>query len=352
MSGGAPAAPAPTPPVFTDPVSGRSFMTGAELNDEIDKRSAQEQAQSDVNKGIAAQIQGNNENMFQWDLNNGLNDATTDVNRYFTNNGYDPTPYSGDIAAAIRRAGSSIVDPAVGATTENVPSYKSTVTNSLSPNLGAQILQQINSGVQSKATNQLSNTFSPTYAADNISNDWLAPAASSVLSAQFDPLSSQLSNANKRGTLNSVGYEAALKQLGNKRTSATSTVNNLGTNILNNDRTGVDNYITGAKNDAAGLNAATVGGFDPSKYLSGANDLISGYRNNFAGDLSNAVGDTAFSSLGELLNAGGVVQGANDPSATNPTAGGGGQGGPVSDAFIAQQALANEKRGLGSTGAF
>lgn len=350
MSGGAPAAPAPTPPVFTDPVNGRSFNTSFELNDEINRREATEKAISDDNAWQAASNQGINENQYQQDLAAGKTNATNDVNRYFTENGYDPNRYNSQIASAILRASNGIVDPAQGTTTTTVPSYMSTVQKAFSPNLGAQILQEINSGVQSNATNRVANEFSPTYAQDNITDDWLSPAVDSALGAQFDPLSSQLLNAQKRGTLNDVGYDAAVKALTGAKTAARSTVNNLGTNILNNDRSGIDNYITSAKNDAAGLNAATADTFDPTKYLTGATDKVNRYKSNFSGDLTNAIGSTAFSSLGDLLNAGGVVQGANDPTAANPKAGD--SGGAVSDAFIAQQALANEKRGLGSNGAF
>lgn len=377
MSGGGGAAPSPVAATYTDPVNGMTFTDGssytpanvtadmlsgkvpmptgaAALNAEIADRQANDLATTNANKALAAQIQGQNEGQFQHDLSTGLSNATNDVNSYFTSNGYDPSKFTSQIASAINRAGSAIIDPAQGATTAAVPSYMSSVVAGLSPNLGAQILQQINSGVQSTATNQIANEFTPTYAQDNISNDWLAPAVDTAVNAQFDPLSSQLTNAEKRGTLNSTGYDAALQALTGAKTAATSTVSGLGTNILNNDRTGVDNYITGAKDDAAGLNAATVGGFDPSKYLSGATNLVNTDKSNFGGDLTNAIGSTQFSSLGDLLNAGGVVQGANDPTATNPTTAVGavGAGGPISDAFIAQQALANQNRGLGSSGAF
>lgn len=354
MSGGAPAAPAPVAPTFTDPVNGTSFPTSDALNAEITAREGVDAQTSAAQTWQDNQNQNINENQYQADLASGKTNATNNVDQYFTSNGYDPTKYASQIADAINNSSNAIVDPATGQTTSVVPSYMSTVQSGFSPNLGAQILQQINSGVQSTATNQIANEFAPTYAQDNVSSDWLAPAVSGAVDAQFDPLSDQLSNAEKRGTLNDTGYQAALNALTGAKTAATSTVSGLGQNILNSDRTGVDNYITGAKNDAAGLNASTLGGFDPSSYATGAQTLVGQDKNNFSGDLTNAIGSTQFSSLGDLLNAGGVVQGANDPTATNPNTGpaGPGQGGPISDAYIAQQALANQNRGLGSSGAF
>lgn len=346
---------APVAPTFADPVNGMSFTDAQALNAEIAQRQAQEKQTSDQQLSDNAQQNGWNESGFQNELTYAQQRAKNDATQYFTDNGYDPSKYGSQIDAAIARAAAGVYDPNNGAGTStpvSPGSFAPAIAANFSPNLGAQILEGINSGVRSKATNAVSNQFSPTYAEDNISDSWLSPAATSALDAQFSPLGDQLTNAQKRGTLNDQGYAAALKALGGARTAAQSTVNNLGTNILNNDRSNLNDYITGAKNDAAGLNASTADSFDPGKYLTGAQGRVAADQGNFYGDLTNAIGKTQFSDLGTLLNAGGVVQGANDPTATNPTPGGAPGGGGVSDAFIAQQALANQKRGLGSSGAF
>ena len=96
---------------------------------------------------------------------------------------------------------------------------------------------------------------------------------SSIVSSQFDPLSSQLLNAQKRGTLTDAGYNAALAALNQKRTAATSQVTDLGRTILGTDRSGINDLISGAKNTAAGLSLGQT--FDPASYDTQAKSLAS-----------------------------------------------------------------------------
>mgnify|MGYP003385393881 CR=1 FL=1 len=349
--GGAPQV-APVAPSYTDPINGKTFTTTDDLNAEIAARTASDKAASDAAKAQADAILAGNRTQFQNDLVAGRNAATERTRNYFTQQGYDPARFESDIARAINAAAGTIIDPNTVATTAptTAQTFLPQINSAFSPSLGASILSSINAGNQSKANNAINSIFSPTYAQDNISNEWLTPAASTVLSEQFDPLDAQLTNAFKRGSLNQTGYDAALKALSGKRTAANATVSNLGNNILAADRTDIDNYITGAKADAANVNANTYDSFDPNRYLTGATDKVNRYKTNFGGDLTNAIGSTTFADLSSLLNAGGAVQGATDPTATNPTSGTGGSA--ISDAYIAQQALAKEKRGLGSNGAF
>ena len=162
------------------------------------------------------------------------------------------------------------------------------------------------------------------------------------MSSQFDPLSAQLINAQKRGTLTDTGYNAALAALNQKRAAATSQVIRLGQTILGTDRSGINDIITGAKNTAAGLNLGQT--FDPSSYDTQAKTLAGTDLSNFGGALTNAVGGTQYATLSDLLNAGGSVQGANNPSAINPT----GTLAATSPFAPDPNVLANQKRGLGN----
>ena len=343
MSGGGAGGGSTVAPTYVDPVNGMSFADGSALNAEIAQRQAGEKVTSDAATAKDAQDKLEAKSKFQERFAAAKTGAATNANQYFTDNGYDPKMFATQLANSINTS------------SQNVQDLAPNPNAAFSPNLGASILAGANAGVQTKASNAVGSLFSPTYAQDNVSNSWLSPAVDSVLTSQFNPLADGLSNALKRGTLNDQGYQAALAAMGRDRTTATSTVNNLGRNILANDRTGVNNYITQAKNDAGNVNVSNYDAFDPSHYASGASDLVSGYQGNFGGDLSNAIGKTSFSDLSSLINAGGVSQGATDPTATNPTAGGApgaGSGSGVSEAYIAQQALAKQPRGIGSQGAF
>jgi hypothetical protein len=183
--------------------------------------------------------------------------------------------------------------------------------------------------------------FSPTYSQTALPDSLTGNYTDTLLNEQFDPLSAQLLNANKRGTLTDVGYNAALSKLAENRSTGASTIGDLGSGIISRERSGLDDYISGARKDASGLSLSST--FDPNVYSSGAKNLVDTDISGFGGALRNAVGGTKFADLGSLINAGGAVQGATNPNAANPnklTAGATPDDNP------------NTKRGLGSTGAF
>jgi hypothetical protein len=108
----------------------------------------------------------------------------------------------------------------------------------------------------------------------------------------------------------------------------------------------LDDYISGARSDVNNLTLSST--FDPSTYGSTAANKAAGFTSDFGGALRNAVGQTKFADLSELINAGGAVQGAQNPNAANPLGGTAG----TSPAYVAPDILEQQKRGLGNTGSF
>lgn len=340
------------PPQYTDPVNGMVFTdpiwsldqinntpnlpTGASmLNDEITQRQAGEKAASDAAKATAEQTAGQQQQDFQTGVNTNYYNALDAIRRQFTLQGVDPNQYE-----------QSDIEPTLNTIKAGIPNLDPNAASAFSPTLGTDILNNITSGRRTQVTNQLNNQFDPNYATNLIPDSTLSSAVPSVVSAQFDPLSAQLTNAQKRGTLTDVGYNAALDALKQKRSAATSQVTDLGRTILGTDRSGINDLISGAKNTAAGL---TLGqSFDPSSYDTQAKGLASTDLSNFGGALTNAVGDTKFATLSDLLNAGGAVQGANNPSAINPN----GTLAATSPFAMDPRVVASQKRGLGNQGAF
>lgn len=329
--------------VFTDPQWSQdqknnfpNLPTGADLlNQEIQQRQAGEKATSDANAATAAQTAGQNQVDFQNTRNQSYYNALAAVQRQFQLQGLDPNQYE-----------TTDIEPTLNTIVNGIPNLDPNPASAFSPTLGTDIINNITSGRRTQVTNQLNNQFDPNYATNLIPDSTLTSAVPSIVSQQFDPLSAQLTNAEKRGTLTGVGYNAALDALNSKRAAATSQVNDLGRTILGTDRSGINDLISGAKNTAAGL---TLGqNFDPSSYVKQTQDLASSDLSNFGGALTNAVGDTKFATLSDLLNAGGAVQGANNPSAINPT----GTLGATSPFYTDPTTAANQKRGLGNTGAF
>lgn len=331
--------------VFTDPttnygsdgsVTTSNPLTGAQqLNQEITQRQAGEKATSDANKAAADATAAQTEQTFQDTKNSAYQNAVNAIGRQFQLQGVDPSQYW-----------ASDIKPALDTQMNTIQDLAPNPASAFSPTMGTDILNNLTSGARTAATSTLNSRFDPNYANSLIPDSTLDPAVSSIVSSQFDPLSSQLVNAQKRGTLTDTGYNAALAALNQKRTAATSQVSDLGRTILGTDRSGINDLITGAKNTAAGLSLGQT--FDPSSYDTQAKTLAGSDLSNFGGALTNAVGGTQYASLSDLLNAGGSVQGANNPSAINPT------GTMAATSPFAQDpnVLANQKRGLGNQGAF
>lgn len=343
----------PPPQSYVDPVNGMVFTdpgnnyggggsvtpngspASEQLNAEIVQRQKNEKAASDTAATQKAADAATAEQTFQGTKSTAYNNALTNIQRQFQLQGLDPSQYMDtDIKPALNTAMNSIQDLAPNP------------ASAFSPTMGTDILSNLTSGVRTQASNNLNNQFDPNYATNLIPDSTLDQFVPSIVSSQFDPLNAQLTNAQKRGTLTDTGYNAALAALNQKRTAATSQVSNLGRTILGTDRSGINDIISGAKTAAAGLTPGQS--FDGIAYDNQAKNLASSDISNFGGALTNAVGDTKFATLSDLLNAGGSVQGANNPSASNPT------GTQAATSPFAQDpnVLANQKRGLGNQGAF
>jgi hypothetical protein len=337
----------PAPITYTDPVNGRVFTqqvdpytgqpTGPSaqdaLNQEISDRTASEKATSDAAAAKKVADDAAALTTFQGNRDTAYNDARTNVLRQFTQAGVDPNQYlASDIDPALQRSLHSIkdLDPNPGA--------------AFSPDLGTTIMNAITGSKRTGAANQLNTLFSPTYSSTAVPDSLTGQYSGTLLDEQFNPLSAQLENARKRGTLNDTGYNAALGTLAQKRSAAQSTIGDLGKTIISTDRGAIDDYIGKARSDANALNLSS--NFDPNAYKTGAENLANTDISNFGGALRSAVGGTQFASLSDLINAGGAVQGATNPNAANPL------GTPALGGAAAADQDPNKKRGLGSTGAF
>lgn len=341
----------PAPQVYTDPVNGMTFTddpyagrgygkSGSQkLNEEIQQRQAQEQQKSAATTAQTTADASAAEGKFQGARQSAYDNAMQNAIRSFQLQGVDPANYmSSDITPTLQRQFNSVQD------LDPNPSA------AFPTNLGDTIVNQVLGGRRTQALNSLNSTFTPTYASNMLPDSMTGNYVSDLVNEQFNPLSQQLVNAQKRGTLTGAGYNAAMDAFNQKKAAATSTVQNLGQGILSADRSGLNDYISGARSDVNNMTLAAP--FDPSSYAGTAAGKVQNYQSNFGGALRNAIGGTKFADISELINAGGAVQGATNPNAANPTGGTPGQGGQVSPSFVAEDELANQRRGLGNTGAF
>lgn len=328
---------------LVDPATGEAYTsspwsmyTGGksaaqQLNDAI--RARQDKATTDAAtaKQAADAKAAADEATFLGRKSSAYDTALQDAIRAFSNQGVDPNTYR-----------SNYIDPALSRIGQGIQDLDPNPMGAYPESLGQQIVNQALSDRRTGLTNQFNSIFTPNYATSALPDTTTGQYVDTILGEQFDPLKQQLINAQKRGTLTQPGYDAALARLNQKMSAARDTVSNLGANILATDRSGLNDLISGGRSD---INALTLGGnLNPQDYVTRANDLVTRDLANFGGALRNAVGNSQFADLSDLINAGGAVQGANNPTANNPV---GGTPGETPD-----EILANKKRGLGNTGAF
>jgi hypothetical protein len=332
----------PAPVVFTDPVNGKSFVQGVDfwgnptgdnaqdlLNQEITERQAAEKATSDAAAAKKVADDAAALTKFQGSRDTAYNDARSNVLNQFTKAGVDPNQYL-----------ASDIDPALQRQLHTIKDLDPNPSAAFSPDLGTTIINSLTGSKRTGAGQSLDKIFSPTYSTTAVPDSLTGQYSDTLLNEQFDPLNTQLGYAQKRGTLTPIGYDAALKTLAQKRSAGAATIGDLGSGIISKDRGAIDDYISKARTDANALSLSS--NFDPNVYAGGAKNLADTDISNFGGALRSALGGTTFATLGDLINAGGAVQGANNPSAANPTGG--------ATPLLDQDP--NKKRGLGSTGAF
>lgn len=342
MGGGGKTAGGPgwQPARYIDPVTGMAFEDDPEqfvgggrsgatkLNEFIANRKAGEQQQSGIAAQEAARKTDLDRSAFQQRFGEAKDTARQGIQQTFQNRGIDYNPYNDQIATAINQSAGNVAD------------LSPTPGGAFAPSMGEDLITQLTSGQQARNLQQFNAQFAPNYADTAISDAWIDPVVSDIVKMQFDPLTQQLENASKRGQLNPMGYEGALKALEGKRTAAGSQIRSLATSELNKDRGLLNEYLGGGRTAAGNAPLGTSFSVDP--YVSGAQGIAQRERGAFSGDVLSAVGDTKYADLSELMNAGGAYQGAIQPPV-------GGQ--PAADpAMIAD--INRRRRGVGTQGAF
>jgi len=327
-------------PTYTDPVSGKTFSTTADLNTEIDRRTADAKAASDAAAAAAAQKAAQDEADFQTRKGTAVSSATQQTEQAFRDAGVDPSAYE-----------STYIQPNIQRYTNTIQDLDTNPQGAFPTSLGQDIVNQALTAGRTAASNKMSAAFSPTYTTTALPDTSIDPLVSQIVSDQFDPLSAQLENAHMRGTLTDTGYAAATSMLNQKKQAATDSVRSMGMGVLGTERSNLGDYITGAKNAAANLSLGDTANFSTDPYTTQASTMVGSDLSGLAGAIRNQVGSTQFADLPTLLTAGGVVQGASNPAVTNPAAGGGaGGGGLVTN--LGNTILNTQRRGLGTTGAF
>lgn len=329
MGGGA-KAPDPT---YQDPETGRVYKTPYELNIAIQQREDAAKQKSAADALQKAQDDALARGKFEDTKVYAKQDAMTQAMQAFRDAGADPNAYM-----------EQYINPTINRFTNSIQDMSPNVYGAFPASLGQDIVNQALSASRGRAGREINQAFDPTWTTTNLPDTAIDPYVSQIVGEQFDPLMTQLQNAQKRGTLSDTGYQAALDAYNSKKSAASDTVRNLAMNVLGGQRSQLGEYITGAKNAAGNIGLSDMFSVDP--YVNQARGMVSSDIAGLGGAIRSQVGDTKFAALPDLLSAGGVVQGPNNPAVTNPAMAEQGAG------ALANTILDEKKRGLGSSGAF
>lgn len=181
---------------------------------------------------------------------------------------------------------------------------------------------------------QFATGFDRSYIPDTADDSYI----NELLSGQRSSADTALQFAKSRGKLNDTGWNTAQQALSDQERGARSTLNTLGTSILDKNREGLTRIRDKASTAA---NAYSLGSpkFSVDPFKSEMDTTLEGYRNSLGGDLSNALGGTDLFDVNKILLAGGRAQGPQNLTTANVPGG-------------LPRKNPQQDRGLGSTGVF
>jgi len=339
--------------VYTDPVTGRSFVddpnptgfganfeglpgftwqSGAnKLNDFITQREQQATTKSAADKAAADQKSATDLASWQQKRDALVGNERNAFTNYFTQQGLDPNAYASDIDSAISGRTSTLQDNADlgGLFPSSMPQD---LVNTLTANRQTKNLAGYNA------------VFNPNYSTSAVSDTWDDPVIDQILGKQFDPLSQSIDLAHKRGQLNDRGVTGALQELDSERNAARGALSGIGNDILSGYRGKLDDYISGGRTAAGSVPLGS--NFDLAPYQQHVNDLVGQFQSGLGSDFTNKVGATNYGDINKIMNAGGVYQGPI--AGQSPGTATAGVAGDIADSVLDP----NKKRVLQTQGQF
>jgi len=270
------------------------------------------------------------EDRSQWtaDLGASRNQALSGIKNLFKSKGVDSSDYMDRITAALDlEQGGKAFGGSTG----------------FSSSLGNTVLDDIRNATI-KQNQQAISKFAPAGYSDNAfastADDAIIDA---ILGEQFGDASDAIMRARDRGTLNDVGYDYAMKNLGTQRTAANSKLQDIGGGILGGYRTSLDDIVKNANTAAGSWDFGST--FDPNTYQKQLTSKQSDLSGGLEGAIRNAAGGEQFFDIASLIQKGGIGQGATNT-------GMGAQSGSLLSAIKDRKTDEEKERGLGTQGAF
>ena len=246
----------------------------------------------------------------------------------FTQRGLDPTEYDPRIQAALDRE-------QAGITFGMNPVFSSDIGTNLLNDLRNEQIRGYQRSINEYAPEGFErNAFAST------ADDAIIEA---ILSEQFGEASDAILRARDRGTLNDAGFRYAMDNLGTQRSAAGSRLQDIGGGILEGYRGELGGIASNARTGAGNFDFGDT--FNPDIYRDQITSRQGELSGRLEGDIRNAIGGEQFFNTADLIQKGGVGQGATNTGL-------GGQSGSLLAAISQRKQDEEKQRGLGTTGSF
>lgn len=293
----------------------------------------QQQYEMDERNRIAAeerQAQKDIADRAAWEEALGVqrSNAQSNIGRQFSQAGLDAADYEDRIAAALDLAQSGIGYEA-GAT----PMFGSDIGTNLIGDLRNEQIKQFERGINEFAPEGFEQTAFASTADDAIID--------AILGEQFSEASDAIMRARDRGTLNDAGFRYAMDNLNTQRAGANSRLQGIGGGILEGYRGELSGIVNNARTGASGFDFGDT--FDPDTYRTQLETRQGELSGGLEGAIRNAIGGEQFFNTSDLIQKGGIGQGATNNGANAPA---------LAAALSNRKKQEEEQRGLGTQGSF
>lgn len=266
----------------------------------------------------------------QWrnDMLDARSRAAGGIYRQFQDTGLNPGEYEDRINAALDQA-------AGGLSFGMNPVFSSDIGSNLLDTLRNQKIKEYQRSINEFAPEGFEqNAFAST------ADDAILEA---ILGEQFGEASDSILRARDRGTLNDVGYNYASQNLEQQRKAALARLQDMGGGVLEGYRKQLGDIVGTARSGAGSWDFGDT--FEPNTYRTQMDQRRLELGGRMEGDIRNAIGGEQFFNIDQLIQKGGIGQGAQNT-------GMGAQSGSLLSAIAQRRKDEETQRGLGTTGSF
>lgn len=255
--------------------------------------------------------------------------AYSNIGREFERLGLDTGEYDDRINAALDLAQQGMTFGNGNNT------FSSDIGSNLISDLRNEQIRQFQRGINEFAPEGYSNTAFGSTADDAILD--------AILGEQFGEASDAILRARDRGTLNDAGFRYAMDNLNTQKAAASSRLQGIGGGILEGYRGQIDDILGNARTGAGNWDFGDT--FDPETYRDMLETRQGELGSSLEGDIRNAIGGEQFFNTQDLIQKGGIGQGAQNTGL-------GSQSGSLLGAISQKKKDEEQQRGLGTTGSF